>query len=170
MNWNESASDSSDNNYRPTHVEPLTRINGEYATVCIRRVETPKGVRLEIDVIDCDHQVRLDAVMLECLTWQSIETFEEWLETYRDESVSEIPPVTVPSEDATIKTTQLTTISNEFAHVEVGETTTTDRERLALIAPKRGTRASLDSTALESVTYPPSDVLSKLLGREMEST
>lgn len=55
-------------------------IANEFAEVRVRRVETRNGVRLEIHSPRLGRHVRLDALELESLTWQSPETFSAFLE------------------------------------------------------------------------------------------
>lgn len=53
----------------------------EYAVVVVRRVETSKGVRLEIVSPRLGSSIRLDPVELEALTWQSHDFFSTLLRT-----------------------------------------------------------------------------------------
>ena len=53
----------------------------EYAVVVVRRVETSKGVRLEIISPRLGTSIRLDPVELEALTWQSHDLFSKLLRT-----------------------------------------------------------------------------------------
>jgi len=53
----------------------------EYAMVTVRKVSTGNGVRLEIVSPRLGRGIRLDPVELETLTWQSHETFSEFLQT-----------------------------------------------------------------------------------------
>jgi len=60
--------------------EPFELAN-EYAMVTVRKVYTGNGVRLEIVAPRLGRGIRLDPVELETLTWQSHETFSQWLRT-----------------------------------------------------------------------------------------
>jgi hypothetical protein len=60
--------------------EPVELAN-EYATVQVRRVFTRNGVRLEIVSPQLGRGIRLCPLELETLTWQSHETFSEFLQT-----------------------------------------------------------------------------------------
>jgi hypothetical protein len=51
----------------------------EYATVQVRRVHTRNGVRLEIVAPQLGRAIRLCPLELESLTWQTHETFSEFL-------------------------------------------------------------------------------------------
>jgi hypothetical protein len=53
----------------------------EYAAVTVRKVQTGNGVRLEIVAPRLGRGIRLDPVELETLTWQTHETFSEFLRT-----------------------------------------------------------------------------------------
>jgi hypothetical protein len=56
-------------------------LSNEFATVCIRTVETRNGIRLEISSPKLRTSIRLDPVALESLTWQTMETFSKFLES-----------------------------------------------------------------------------------------
>jgi hypothetical protein len=59
---------------------PIELVN-EFATVRISRVETRNGARLEISSQRLGYSIQLDAIALESLTWQPMETFSRFLET-----------------------------------------------------------------------------------------
>jgi hypothetical protein len=63
-----------------TDDEPVELAN-EYATVQVRRVHTGNGVRLEIVSPKLGRGIRLCPLELEALTWQTHETFSEFLRT-----------------------------------------------------------------------------------------
>jgi hypothetical protein len=58
--------------------EPMIIAN-EFVDVEVRRVHTRNGVRLEIHSPRRGTTVRLDAMVLDALTWQQPETFSEML-------------------------------------------------------------------------------------------
>jgi hypothetical protein len=60
---------------------PLIEITNEFASVRVRKVQSGAGARLEIFSPRLGHAIRLDAVALESLTWQSMDTFSRFLET-----------------------------------------------------------------------------------------
>jgi len=64
----------------PPDDAPLELAN-EYATVVVRKVHTRNGVRLEIASPRLDRTIRLCPLELESLTWQTPETFSEFLRT-----------------------------------------------------------------------------------------
>lgn len=60
--------------------EPVIEVTNEFARVEVRRVWTRNGMRLEISSPRLGYCVRLDALALESLTWQPMETFSRFLE------------------------------------------------------------------------------------------
>lgn len=65
---------------RAVRDEPIELAN-EYATVFVREVQTGNGVRLEIIAPRLGRAIRLCPLELETLTWQSHETFSQFLKT-----------------------------------------------------------------------------------------
>ena len=61
--------------------DPTWELANEYACVEVRMVHTHNGVRLEIASPKLGYRVRLCPVELETLTWQSHETFSQFLAT-----------------------------------------------------------------------------------------
>ena len=61
--------------------EPVIEIGNEFTTVCVQKVDTRNGVRLEISSPRLGYRIQLDALALESLTWQTPETFSRFLET-----------------------------------------------------------------------------------------
>jgi hypothetical protein len=62
-----------------SYEEPVLVVVNEFADVRIRRVHTRNGQRLEITSPRRGTTVLLDAVELDCLTWQPPETFSDLL-------------------------------------------------------------------------------------------
>ena len=58
----------------PAAEEPELVVSNEFATVIVRRVHTRNGTRLEIDSPASGRSVRLDALVLESLTWADVDT------------------------------------------------------------------------------------------------
>lgn len=56
-------------------------VGNEFAVVSVRKVQTRNGARLEISSPRLGFRIRLDALALESLTWQTMETFTRFLET-----------------------------------------------------------------------------------------
>ncbi len=74
-------------------------VTNEFAQVRVRKVWTRNGERLEISSSRLGRAIRLDALALESLTWQTAETFTKFLEDPfgphdrpRDVDVSLKPP------------------------------------------------------------------------------
>lgn len=59
--------------------DPAIEISNEFADVLIRKVQTRNGERLEISAPRRGFRCMLDAVELESLTWQTVETFSGFL-------------------------------------------------------------------------------------------
>lgn len=59
--------------------EPTIQISNEFADIRIRKVYTRNGERLQIESPRRGYRILLDAVQLEGLTWQSPETFSQFL-------------------------------------------------------------------------------------------
>lgn len=68
---------------RPPAAEP-TVIANEFVDVEVRRVLTRNGVRLEIRSLRRGTSVRLDAMILDALTWQPPEVFSDLLRSESD--------------------------------------------------------------------------------------
>ncbi len=60
--------------YEPPQAKPDLQegatITNEFTSVRVRVVETGNGERLEIQSLRMPHSIRLDALLLEALTWQ----------------------------------------------------------------------------------------------------
>lgn len=56
-------------------------IQNEYTSVRIRKVKTGNGERLEISSQRVPHSIRLDALILESLTWRNVLDLNEGLTT-----------------------------------------------------------------------------------------
>ncbi len=59
---------------------PEIEVINEFAAVRVRKVWTRNGERLEITSPRLGHVIHLDALALESLTWQTMETFTRFLE------------------------------------------------------------------------------------------
>ncbi|MGH2373122.1 MAG: dihydrodiol dehydrogenase [bacterium] len=64
---------------RATADQAIEVVN-EFATVRVRKVWTRNGERLEIASPRLGYVIHLDALALESLTWQTMETFTRFLE------------------------------------------------------------------------------------------
>ena len=56
-------------------------ISNEFGTVEVTKIQTPRGERLEISSVGLGYRIRLDALQLESISWQSPSTFSKFLET-----------------------------------------------------------------------------------------
>jgi hypothetical protein len=65
----------------PVGAGEFTEIGNEFALVRFRKVWTRNGERLEIESVRRGTRIRLDAIELESLTWQTPETFSRFLES-----------------------------------------------------------------------------------------
>lgn len=62
-------------------VEFQTFVTNEFTSVRVRKVRTRNGERLEIESCRLPHSIRLDALVLESLTWRSVLELGAGLET-----------------------------------------------------------------------------------------
>jgi hypothetical protein len=62
-------------------VGDAVEVGNEFAFVRVRKLATRNGERLEIAAPKLGYVIRLDAIELESLTWQTTETFTRFLET-----------------------------------------------------------------------------------------
>ena len=60
---------------------PAIEVTNEFTTVSVRKVWTRNGARLEISSPRLGYSIQLDALALESLTWQTMDTFSRFLET-----------------------------------------------------------------------------------------
>lgn len=63
-----------------TQIGDAMIVVNEFAAVRVRKVRTRNGERLEITSPTLGHTIRLDALALESLTWQTPSTFSRFLE------------------------------------------------------------------------------------------
>lgn len=67
--------------YAPEDVALEFDITNEFAQVRLRKVLTRNGARLELFSPRLGYSIRLDALALESLTWQTMDTFSRFLES-----------------------------------------------------------------------------------------
>ena len=151
-----------------TSVRPLAEIAGDGVTVAIRHVERPKGERLELASPSQGEQVRFDALLLEWVTSQDEAVFRRLMDTAGGADSPNEDRIVASNEVTVVTREALTTITNEFAHVEVGKVTTPEGDHLALAAPKLGIDRYLNGRALEILTYPSMETFSDLLREHTE--
>lgn len=70
---------SDDKDDRTSDHDEVLSIANEFADIRLRKIYTRNGERLEIEAPRRGHRIRLDAVELESLTWQTAETFSGFL-------------------------------------------------------------------------------------------
>jgi NAD(P)-dependent dehydrogenase (short-subunit alcohol dehydrogenase family) len=148
-----------------TTVDALARLEGDRATVAVRRVETPRGERLEIAAPRLDASVRLDAVALEALLVQDADSILDFLPDDRCDvaDTALVERVDVEASDAV-----LSRITNEFGHVDVQRVESAASPALEFHAPKIGAAMRLGPLALEGVTTQSQDAFTELLAAFME--
>lgn len=144
----------------------LTRVADDNAEVAVRRIETPKGSRLELEATESGERIRLDAVTLECLTWQEETTFANFLEAQKRPLSTQALSVHHGSEEE--DSTELTRVTNEFGHAEVRVSQLSDHDWLVIVAPKQGFSVQLNAVALESITWQEQDTFAELIKERME--
>jgi hypothetical protein len=72
--------------------DPELTITNEFTSVRVRKVPTRNGEVLEIESLRQERTVRLDALVLESLTWRSEEDLSRGLETPFGHGPDEPPP------------------------------------------------------------------------------
>ena len=65
----------------PDASEQDIQLVNEFTLVRIRKIATRNGARIAIESPRLGRSIRLDALALESLTWQTPETFSRFLET-----------------------------------------------------------------------------------------
>lgn len=113
-------------------------------TVAVRKVVS-KGERLAIE--DDDTGVKLDALLLEGLSWQSgPAAVHELLDAPATATGEPVGPPASPERSAD-EGVELT-ISNEYAHVRVRPVTTEDGDAVEILTPGRNTGITLGAPSL----------------------
>jgi len=132
---------------RETERRRLT--DGETAVTITKRVS--KGERLEID--SGDASVKLDALLLEGLSWQPDRAaVDELLEG--DTAVVTDPAATTDEGDDTVTATEAAapiSISSEYSNVLVADITTSDGDALVVTTPGRGSTITLGVQSLRDL-------------------
>jgi len=142
-----------------THV-PLTELAQADLRVELRRVETPKGIRLELRTPDAS--LALDAVELEALSWQSPADVHD---------LPHAPPTDVPSADPPDgddpNRSRLVTISNEFGFVVVYEGETADVPWVEFVAKKQHSSIRLNAAGLAAVAKQDHDLFTAWIAKSL---
>jgi len=127
----------------PTTSDPF-QIVDEGASVTVRKVFTRMGERLELTAETLGQSVRLDAIMLESVTWQDPDDLaDRGRRIDRSDALSEPPALSEQEREEPI------TISSEFAQASVEKVEVDGRPMLAIEAPKLGYSTRLSGPALE---------------------
>jgi len=123
------------------------QLSDDKDTVIVTKLVS-KGERLEID--NGTTSVKLDALLLEGLSWQHDRaSVDELLDS--DTTVSTDPAATAADADNGItaaETADPMTISSEYSHVLVGDTTTPAGDALVITTPGRGSTITLGVQSL----------------------
>ena len=67
-------------------------VQNEFTSVQVRKIRTRNGERLEISSLRVPHTIRLDALVLESLTWREVLDVSSGLETPFGPGRSATPP------------------------------------------------------------------------------
>lgn len=138
-------------------------LEGDHATVLVRKIFTPAGERLEIEAPERGYRIRLDAMELETLSWQDHETFLQFLadggslpEDFETPRLSD-----EHAENAEIA--HEWTVTNEFAEAHVRALDHSGGQWLEIEAPKLGYLIRLHPDELEGVTWQETETFTAFL-------
>ena len=123
------------------------RLAADEASVVVRKLVS-KGERLEID--DGERSVKLDALLLEGLSWQRDTAAIDELLGAETEAAGEPAAESVADPDAADQDDPIT-VSSEYAHVLVGDITTPAGDALVVTAPGRGSTTVLGVRSLRDL-------------------
>jgi hypothetical protein len=140
---------SDDHTIGETRTTAERRLTDGDATVTVRKLVS-KGERLAID--SGDASVRLDALLLEGLSWQRDRAAVDDL-LGSDTAVATDPAATADGEETagtvvTADTDGAISVSSEYAHVFVRDVTTPAGDALVITTPGRGTSITLGVQSL----------------------
>lgn len=142
-------------------LDKQTRICDHDFEITLSKIFTPNGERLQIDSQDGDRTTRLDAVNLESIAWQEPGTFDISLEDSHFNERIDDAVLIEPTDEGT--TEFFSTISNEFAEVDLFVVETTDGTRLQIEATKLDYSVWLNGAALAFLSRQNWKVLSRFL-------
>lgn len=157
----------SENSHSSVTAKSLASIAEAGRHVEVSRIETPKGERLELADADTGESIWLDAIVLESLTWQNEETFREFCHE-APESVSRSDLAVSRGSHAGTQT-ELTTITNEFSHVDVRKTTAEGRDWVEFHGPKVGFTIRLNAPAVLTVIHQDHERYTDLLEQNLNA-
>lgn len=125
-------------------------------TATVRKLKTRKGERLEIEAPSEGTSLRVDALGLESLAWQEIDTVSRHLsdgdEMYRLDEASD--DVTCDTEFE---------LMNEYAHVQIRRLRSPESAVLQIRAPKKRERIQIDANGLAGLSRQDHTIFSKFL-------
>jgi len=144
-------------------------LGDERAVVHVQPVRTRNGMRLKIRSPRLRHEVRLDPIALESLTWQGPETFRRLredpdrptgVEPVRAGAPEEVGTVhSIDGVEARTASSEEFALSNEFATVYLKR----EGSRLEIQSPRLKHGVSLGPEALESLTWQGPETFSEFL-------
>jgi hypothetical protein len=124
-------------------------LSDEDGSVTVRKLVS-KGERLEIDAGDAS--VKLDALLLEGLSWQRDPgAVEELLDAGTALSADPVATTATEAPAAVEATGAAVTVSSEYSHVLVRSVTTPDGDGLEITTPGRGTTITLGTQSLRAL-------------------
>jgi hypothetical protein len=127
---------------QPTTSDPFQLVD-EGASVTTRKVFTRMGERLDLTAETLGRSIRLDAIMLESVTWQDPDALADRGKSIdRSDALAEPPALTEAEREDPI------TVSSEFAQASVEKVEVDGRPLLAVEAPKLGYSIRLSAPAL----------------------
>jgi hypothetical protein len=127
------------------------------SVVTAQKVFTRMGERLALTADALGSSVKLDAIMLESISWQDPEELAELADEI-DRSDATAPP---PSD--AVERDEPLTVSSEFAQATVRAVSDADGERLEIEAPKLGYAIQLGARELEWLAHQDHDTFSEWL-------
>ncbi|MGQ4555330.1 hypothetical protein [Halobellus sp. GM3] len=145
-------------------MSPRTTIAAEFDVTAgsdsatVRKLLTPRGQLLEIEsgsVEGSPRQIRVDALGLESLSWQTAADLA-------DQLGCDLPPGRDTSDDAR-SAVESVEVSNEYADVVVSKATTPTGDALVVRAPVKRTELRLHPAMLAELTAYDTDLFSEFL-------
>jgi hypothetical protein len=134
----------------------VIEVSGSAAAVYVARDRTRNGERLRVTARGGERCIRLDALALEALSWQSADSVRSWGAGAERAADGEAAP-----EDRRTETDLA--IVNEFAAVKVRKVRAAGIDYLEVEAPRSGYKIRLDAAALEALCLVPPATVSSWL-------
>lgn len=125
-------------------------------TVTVRKLETRKGERLEIESPSEEAALRVDALGLESLAWQEPDVFSRFLpDSYAMHRLDEA------SDEVTCDTEF--ELMNEYAYVRIRRLCSLDSTVLQIRAPKKREQIQIDANGLVGLSRQDHTIFSEFL-------